>query len=325
MRITDDINTSWAQLKTLGVPITSADSLEEVKCPFPSTPSLFWEMYLHEACETHKLQRELSRCIEFKCYVELSSSLDVAGKARLVACSVANAGSWILAMPRSAYLTLSCNNYRYAARLRLGVPLIADCIVMCECGKGRASSSDHYLSCHLERGRSVRRRHDNLIRTLAALLRRAGGFVHVEPYDLQLDHHLRPDLTAHFVASGVAVDGSVVHPAAATYARLASVVSLSAADRRERKKGAMYNAMASAENLVFHPLVMESFGGFGPKSYDFIKQIATDSGGLLGLSELVQVLSVALQRGNAFVMAAGHRRALRALRLQKGLISMRRG
>jgi len=113
------------------------------------------------------------------------------------------------------------------------------------------------------------------------------------------------------------LDGSITHPAATTYAPMASKTPLVAAKNREVIKHSKYDLIAVNEKSSFVPFVMETFGGFGGEALNFLKQISRCHSELTptpsptgAFKTLVsRALSVCLQRGNALVQSYGCRHA----------------
>jgi hypothetical protein len=314
-----DLHDCHDHLRDLGVPSLPDDlPLEMVTVPFPTRASEFWEVYTSPKCRMWKLQRNLTRRIENGIYESLKRDNNFPFMARLVACATPNAGAWILASPSESALRLSDDDYRLAAFLRLGIPQ-PSLPVLCSCGRKLAGTSDHGLSCVHQRGRSVRFRHDAIVRSLARHISSAGGVVQVEPYDLQVDHGVRPDLSALLINSCFAVDAQVTHPASNTHAKGASGAPLITAKKSEHLKCQKYSSLARAEGLAFFPFSMESFGGIGPESSKLLKLISEQSfetpGCGVSPSYLTQTLSVCLQQGNARVLRDTRWRALLFARL----------
>jgi hypothetical protein len=314
-----DLTACHGRLLQLGVPPSPPDAdPRDLLVPFPRSADDFWALYTSPLCRTKKLQREFTHCIEQVLFRSLKNGFGFAGQARLLACSMPNAGAWILACPSESSLVMSDDDFRLASFLRLGISQPA-LPTLCSCGKPLAGTSDHGLSCHQQRGRSVRFRHDAIVRTLGVQISHAGGVVQVEPYDLQVDHGVRPDLTALLISSNLAADAQITHPACATHCRRASTKGLWAAEQSEKAKCSRYVSMASVEGLDFYPFSMESFGGIGSKSSKLLKLVAKQSaltpGCSVSLSYLVQTLSVCLQRGNARILRDTLWRSLQHARL----------
>ena len=70
------------------------------------------------------------------------------------------------------------------------------------------------------------------------------------------------------------IDVSVVHPTASSRRRSASHRPLAAARTRERAKDRKYLARATAENAIFVPFIVETYGGWGVKAQAFCKRLA---------------------------------------------------
>jgi hypothetical protein len=113
------------------------------------------------------------------------------------------------------------------------------------------------------------------------------------------------------------VDTSIAHPAtSALCAGRAPAVTertLVAAELCEKRKVKQYAECPEYDQYEVTPLVLESFGGIGAKAVAFIKRMARLSDREYRMEELgLDMLAVALARGNAQLELAGIPIALRA-------------
>jgi hypothetical protein len=85
---------------------------------------------------------------------------------------------------------------------------------------------------------------------------------------------------------------------------------LGAANARARGKSKKYGEVAASEMCTFTPFVCETYGAVHTDVFELVKNILlnsevySDAMGLknplsMGLSDFIQIISVALQRGNA--------------------------
>jgi hypothetical protein len=156
-------------------------------------------------------------------------------------------------------------------------------------------------------------RHDLLVRHLGRYIQKAGGVCYIEP---RFYSGKRPDAHVYFPSSRNAIDVSVIHPAAATYAKRA-FIPLHSAVLRERQKISKYKKTAEEEHASFVPFVLETFGGFGSHATRFISDVSSLASESIVLAQsdpdfrgsLVRTLAIALQVGNAHAALTGGLRA----------------
>ena len=204
----------------------------------------------------------------------LTSSTQLHEKARLLACRTKHSGDWLTVFPSTYHFCLLDSHFTLAVRLRLGLPPQDDLPLYCKCKFLLASDPNHFLSCKLFRRTTVTTRHDTMVQLLCNFTRSAGCAVFIEPKGLDGVGGKRPDALIHFPSRCVHLDGSITHPAATTYAPMASKTPLVAAKNREGMKHSKYDLIAANEKSSFVPFVMETFGGFGGEALNFLKQIS---------------------------------------------------
>ena len=101
---------------------------------------------------------------------------------RIISCAGRNAGAWLRARPSCKQLTLPNSDFRIAARLRAGLPPLPRLPSSCKCGEEVAGIyDDHFLACKKLCPTALRHRHDNVVRLMADLFRKAGAPVRIEP------------------------------------------------------------------------------------------------------------------------------------------------
>ena len=107
-------------------------------------------------------------------------------------------------------------------------------------------------------------------------------------------------------------DVSITHPTANSYVRT-SRRQLGAANARARSKSKKYEKVAASEMCTFTPFVCETYGAVHTDVFELVRKILlnsevySDAMGLknplsMGLSDFIQIISVALQRGNAMIV-----------------------
>ena len=91
---------------------------------------------------------------------------------------------------------------------------------------------------------------------------------------------------------------------AQTYLPLATNRSGAVADSSESRKQALYSHLQSTHTFV--PVAVETTGAFGTESLQFLKhlgsRLCSQSGNPSAFQQLIQRLSVAVQRGNAMAV-----------------------
>ena len=281
--------------------------------------SLFWSHFSSKP--PFKLQQSLMNIIyNNSADLLLSSANSLKDKARLLACRVKHSGAWLSALPSHSYLSLMDSHYALTFRLRLGLPPQDDLPLFCECHAPLDENDiNHFFRCKLYRRTFITGRHDIIVHLLATFIRSAGGAVFIEPKHLS---NKRPDSQVRWPGDTDLVDASITDPTCPSYVQSASSFPLAAAGYRERSKRTKYLPVATEERAGFVPFVMETFGGFGKDALAFLDKISKIHSELSPFptspfalkSFMVRALSVALQRGNAYVQL----RAAQAVRTHAG-------
>lgn len=190
---------------------------------------------------------------------------------------------------------------------------------------------DHVHSCSLQRGVSVKRRHDDLKQVLAELARSCGYSVEVEPpfpvkrdvinYDPVTGQRAateRPtlehgDLLLVRGSTRELIDVTVARPNTLTLLRGsatggAHMQPLVATAQAEKRKHAAYDAECARHGWKMVPFAMESLGATGVEATKLLLRMAShslDKSPAAFLEHANRRLSAALQIGNAHVAVQG--------------------
>ena len=251
LRYCDEFNASYPQ----DVPV-SATTLSELQKP------MHWLCSLVDVAN-HKV---------------LFDSSDDPVKARMLSTSLPFAGGWLLTPPlRCLNFDIQSRTFIMLMKYRMGIPLAA---VETKCSFCRNGVLDvygnHAASCPGKLGLSWR--HNRVRNKVAKLASEAGMQAEIEKnHLLPLHPTLRPAdiFISHWLLDrGICLDVSIVNPICPTSVSGASKTPASAAIRAEKLKLSTYALLCSAANLDFCPLVMETFGGFGPLSIPILKRIS---------------------------------------------------
>ena len=186
------------------------------------------------------------------------------------------AGAAILAAPKTPALTFLPQEYRIMLRRRFHLNLlqIPDGL-RCNCSshpvidrKGR-----HVVTvCHQGQGRHII--HDGFKQELASLCRYAEVYVRQEPTDVyrgvDADNGRRPDLEVRgLLERGIYGDVSITEPVTPSLTINQAKKPLRAATIVEQKKTRGYAAISQQAGYHFYPLVLETYGSWGPRLKEF--------------------------------------------------------
>jgi len=186
------------------------------------------------------------------------------------------AGAVILAAPKTPALTFLPQEYRIMLRRRFHLNLlqIPDGL-RCNCSshpdidrKGR-----HVVTvCRQGQGRHII--HDGFKQELASLCRYAEVYVRQEPRDVyrgvDADNGRRPDLEVRgLLERGIYGDVSITEPVTPGLSINQSLKHLRAATTVEQKKSRGYAAISQQAGYHFFPLVLETYGSWGPRLKEF--------------------------------------------------------
>ena len=201
---------------------------------------------------------------------------------------------------------LTNEQLRVAVCLRLGANVFLQ--HTCVCGAESDSKGNHALCCKLQRGRLARHSLCNGI--ILRALNSAGIPSEIEPTGLSRTDGKRPDgvsLIPWSHGKSVVWDFTCAHRLATSMRHLASEPGAPIAAYREGLKALKYKELTMQNSLVFHPESCETFGGFGPQSMDFVKEIgakiAAKTGDKRASTFLRQRLGIAIQIGNTVAIS----------------------
>jgi hypothetical protein len=307
---------------------------KEEEKQLPSNPSSFLDLFVEGGARG--LQHAVLADIELSDFRSLLDAGTEEDRARLLSCSEPGSGAWITAVPSEQEYRMSDAGYRFAVRLRLGLPPVDSLPQACVCGAALSANHNHFLVCQSLKATSMTTRHDHIVRSFAALARASGAEVIVEPsFDSD-----RPDAEISWADGVDLVDVSVTHAGLSALQRGSAREPLRAARTRELMKIARYAALVRDYNARFVPLVFETYGALGEGTQHFISKLNSarlaqpDARSLPDQTGLImQRLAVALQNGNARVQDEGLRRARghacgirppRSLRHATGFVRRRR-
>ncbi|MCP3676438.1 MAG: hypothetical protein GY721_02275 [Deltaproteobacteria bacterium] len=272
----------------------------------PATPTCLWTTPERPDNEIpERPQRHLMRIQEKRTFNALTKTEKE--KARLTSCAQKHAGAWLTCYPNTPDLTLTDQVFERAFKFRLG--LRADRILQTTCICGAELAVDgwgHFHTCQKIRKSTTIFRHDMLVSRLMAVANRANAPAEREP---QYYKTARPDAKVYLTKAVHLLDVSVTHPSAQTY-MAAAQRPYGAAKLRERSKTKKYGNLAAKEGSEFTPFVLETFGAIGKRAREFIAKLAIQAEELGEdrkdfAANIVQTLSVALQRGNAYLQMQG--------------------
>ena len=265
-----------------------------------------------------RLQSAIFKQIEARIAIDIHRRSDPADQARLASLRLPHAGTWLRVFPSAPVNRLSNLQVAIAAKLRLGLPLSNVLPVMCPCCQevgALGRDATHFLGCPRMARTGLTRRHDAIVQHIAAWCNSMQFPAVVEP---KIDgERRRPDVEIILERGRLAVDVSVVHPAAPTYINHhhATVSATAPITARENQKNSKYRATVARAGAEFLPFVTSSFGGFGAaamrffsilrESVDAMDPIAWSSD---PVGDLIRDLCVVIQRGNASATCEGHRK-----------------
>jgi hypothetical protein len=175
----------------------------------------------------------------------------------------------------------------------------------------------HFLNCNHGVERNFR--HDSVRNTLADIIRQSGHAAITEKTLQAMGVSLsRPDADKRVdivcirrTGISTALDTTVVNPVAASNLSTASRSPGATVLAAEKKKNAKYSAPLKAAGIEFIPAAVEVFGRWGPSMLPFLRSLLPPNAHLTDqgiYSKIISLwwrrLSVALQKGNAFMLTA---------------------
>jgi hypothetical protein len=223
--------------------------------------------------------------------------------------------------PRSI---MSSDNFRYVYRLRFGLAPV-DGLVRCVCGASLEGhfGKTHGFVCVKFRRCAITNRHNGLVRVIHSATEEAGVQASMEfaPPDQDFELRLRPDGISHFADHSRMTDVQVTDPNSPSVHSAQPIPSvkgcLAILHSRAAAKVAKYKNLASVEHCAFSPLLLDTYGRMHPELIRYLRRVQ-HAAMLNNVSHpvapaklfrrLVEDVSMALQRGNAWVLnqAAHH-------------------
>ena len=236
----------------------------------------------------------------------LLSNADQFGRARLLAATQPESGSWASAIPVPSLGTqLRPDELRIAIALRTGAKICEK--HLCKCRKNVDEYGFHLLSCHFNEGRHPR--HAAINDIIFRALKSAGISAMLEPNGLNRGDGKRPDgitLFAFSEGKSLCWDATCVNTFAESAVNEAAINVGSAAAKAENAKRTKYPVLVRERR--FEPIAIETSGVFGHTTRTIIseigKRISEKTGDKRETTWLKQRLSIAIQRGNALSILA---------------------
>ena len=297
----------------------------------PPSTSSFFHHYAHtKPTKSSSLQHtlsELASAHQHKASLRQAKAMRKQDKgaalAHAYATSASQAWTWKTVMPTAPRLTLADTQYRICARLNLrlqpftgmgAVP--APCTL---CKKKEVSKDDpwHPLSCpKLSKG-EVSVRHDAVMDALYHVVLAVGGQAIKEAKGLQAGSNLRPDLDIAFPGRRFVTDVVVCHPLAPGYAKKAAESRCAVAKIMQSRKGGKYQQMAISHEAHLLPFAVETTGGLAPDALTLLEEISEAGSEHASMwprddieRYLLSTVAIAVMRGTAMTMLAGHMAAM---------------
>ena len=246
-------------------------------------------------------QKTWTHLLHSEAFDILHSSMDTTNRNRLVSCKAFGAGDWLNVLPSSTLgLHLTDEQLRIAASIRLGAPVSMEYICV-RCGSASDGFGKHAFVCKRSSGRHVR--HHLMNDTIDRALHTALLPTRLEPTGLCLNHNLKPDgVTSSPWSHGksLAWDVTCAHPLSDSWSQVVQRGTSSVATAVEARKRTKFSDLQ--QEFVFEPVSMETFGGMGDSTAQFIAtlgtKIAARTGDIKATLHLRQRLAIAVQIGN---------------------------
>jgi len=245
---------------------------------------------------------------------------------RSVACRAA--GLWMDTTPFSRWVRLGDFAVRAGLRHHLGLPYLPQNAhsMVCACKRRvQVADYDHFMVCSTQSARH--QLHEFTGGAIRGAIGSAGVASSREPrvHDLpggdQARHAqhagARMDIVVLLDPEGiVALDQSIIHPAADSYSAEAALREGAAAEKRDASKRAAY-ATVDPHGYHFVPFTVESYGRIGKPGMQFLRklaQVASQAPGVQGFDKgrfmemALRRISVALCNGVAMMCRVGAQR-----------------
>ena len=202
----------------------------------------------------------------------MSNCTDENSLARYHGCRAVGSGAWLDVLPsRPLGLTLSDDEFRISAGLRLGAPVTAQ--HTCKCGYCAASDGRHALVCPKIKHRFIRHSNGNMI--IKDSIKSLGISSTLEPIGLLRKDGRRPDghtLMPWQRGRTLAWDFTCISRLANSNLRMGVLPGANAASEAEVRKRNHYSDLPST--VIFKPVAMETLGGAGRSTAVFLKELA---------------------------------------------------
>ena len=237
--------------------------------------------------------------------------------ARLRALRTKESSLWLRTMPTSDALRLSDEDWRWSARLRLGMPMAFGPSLPPGCSHDHAATTDdwHPLSCAQTYGSLITRRHHAVVHVIAHHCRLAHLHARIEPSDLCVDRSRRPDIQVDLPGESLLGDVTILQPSCPQWRRTTARRGAAASgDSKAAGKVRHYEPLLRQHRDVrFEPIVLYAYGGFHASALRFLDQLVKAVEPATSLisraawkRSLLQHVAVVVQRGNAAIMRAHH-------------------
>jgi len=237
--------------------------------------------------------------------------------ARLRALRTKESSLWLRTMPTCDALRLSDEDWRWSARLRLGMPMPFGPSQPPGCSHDHAATTDdwHPLSCAQAYGSHITRRHHAVVHVIAHHCRLAHLHARIEPSDLCADRSRRPDIQVDLPGASLLGDVTILQPSCPQWRRTTARRGAAASgNSRAASKARHYEPLLRAHRDVrFEPIVLYAHGGFHASALRFLNQLvkAVEPATCLisraaWKRSLLQHVAMVVQRGNAAIMRAHH-------------------
>jgi len=256
---------------------------------------------------TFKPQQVLSRKENEVELADMISSSTQRDRARLNAVSLPHAGDWLLVPPiQGLNFKFSPSEFRDLVRYRLGIQVFekGSACPMPKCKEFNDTMGDHAVVCSSTGQRIAR--HNAVRDVLFDAFRKAQVNPSTEDRGLLgTDTNEAPGdiFVYNWAGKQLAIDVSITSPLTV------SALTNGSADKpgmeiefRQKDKIKKYGARCTERNIVFHPFVMNTFGGMDQTAVDLIKRVgvAISRRSALSIGEerkyLFQRISMALQK-----------------------------
>ena len=304
-------NTSTLSSSAFFASFVSTENLRHCLASEISSPGLFNEAVDHwESLSNHRFEELTPQCAQ-KFWTKpiyeqqsvniLSNCTDENSLARYHGCRAVGSGVWLDVLPsRPLGLTLSDDEFRISAGLRLGAPVTAQ--HTCKCGYVAATDGRHALVCPKIKHRFIRHSNGNMI--IKDSIKSPYISSTLEPIGLLRKDGRRPDgLTLMPWQRGrtLAWDFTCISRLTNSILRMGVLPGANAASEAEVRKRNHYSDLPST--VIFETVAMETLGGAGRSTAVFLKELARRitvlTGEKLAFKFLKQKLDLAIQRGNA--------------------------